>query len=550
MTGSTFKRGVNYWSTYVLLVKDYITFLGVKAIPLLGGVVVAGLLSPLPFAIMAAAIYAMMAGHHTSVIKFSEWKTEVGVDSAFLYALILAGVTLTFSYFMNRASLVSSSSWQNSLLWRAINRLPVMARWDTETAIPMPFRLERVGSFLNSIIRSGFLVGRIVAIGLSNLFMAMGAFVVLTWLDPISVAVLILMAFVCLPIYARALLSLVAVRQKNARNRQTEQTMFKQLLQGVGSSHERQIDTNQLTTEASRRFDSGYSMINVQLQGLNLVSLILSLHVFASIAVIYVINGASLSHFLREKIVFFVVLLFMMKSALGLVMLITRLSRQYTSLAMLRAFLYPRRKRVSSMPGAPADAIFGLAAKDTGVRHQICLGQPVFVVMPMASRAFELLPLSNALKILNMPANPVLRHIVFLDTPELEGLVDGDRLKALDSTMQIGDERQALMLPVTHTPVACDQLGVVALTENAWDHLCTSGKARGFCRERIVFVVVAEPKRPEPPSPDTLLVVSDGVEILAVGRFAETWQSAAEDAFERAANKEIKGDFVDNSEME
>ena len=498
MTATTLNRGVNYWSTYVLLVKDYIAFLGAKAIPVLGGVVVAGLLHPLPFAIMAAAIYAMMAGHHTSVIKFSRWKTEVGVDSAFLYALVLAGVTLTFNYFTARLSLKATTAWQTSLLWRAVNQLPVMARWDAETAIPMPFRLERLGSFLNSIIRSGFLVGRMVAIGLSNLVIVTGALIVLTWLDPISVAVLILMAFLCLPLYAWALLGLVGVRQQSSRNRPLEQAMFKQVLQGVVSSSGRRIDTSQMTAEAARRFDSGYGMVNAQLQGLNLVSLILSLHVFASIAVIYLINGASLSSFLREKIVFFVVLLFMMKAALGLALLISRLSRGYTSLATLRAYLHPRRKRVTSMQGAPADAVFSLEPGGEGERHLLRTGQPVFVVMPMASRAFELLPLSNALDILKMPAAPVLRHIVLLDTPELEALVDGNMLQAPDSTMQIGDKKQTLQLPVRHTALEREQLGVVALTHDAWEHLVASGEAEDFCRERIVFVVVAEPKRPRP----------------------------------------------------
>jgi hypothetical protein len=37
MMGSTFKRGINYSSTYILLVKDYIAFLGAKAIPVAGG---------------------------------------------------------------------------------------------------------------------------------------------------------------------------------------------------------------------------------------------------------------------------------------------------------------------------------------------------------------------------------------------------------------------------------------------------------------------------------------------------------------------------------
>ncbi|ODR97395.1 hypothetical protein AUC69_12345 [Methyloceanibacter superfactus] len=549
MTESTIKRGVNYWSTYVLLVKDYVAFLGAKAIPVLGGVVVAGLLSPLPFAIMAAAIYAMMAGHHTSVIKFSRWKTEVGVDSAFLYSLILAGVTLTFNYFTARLSLKATTAWQTSLLWRAVNQLPVMARWDTETAIPMPLRLERLGSFLNSIIRSAFLVGRIVAIGLSNFVIATGALIVLTWLDPISVLVLILMAILCLPLYAWALLGLVGVRQQGARNRQLEQAMFKQVLQGVVSSSGRRIDTSQMTAEAARRFDSGYGMVNAQLQGLNLVSLILSLHVFASIAVIYLINGASLSSFLRDKIVFFVVLLFMMKAALGLALLISRLSRNYTSLATLRAYLHPRRKGVSLIQGMPADAVFSLTAGEAGEHHPLRPGRPVFVVMPMAARAFELLPLSNALDILKKPTSPVLRHIVFLDTPELEALVDGGTPQAPDTTMQIGDKKQILHLPIRHTALELEQLGIVALTRNAWEHLVASDEAENFCRQRIVFVVVAEPKRPKPPSPETLLVVSDGVDILAVGPFAEIWERAADEAFQRAAKKDIKIDFSEDEEM-
>src|SRR5680860_831370 len=85
-----YNRGVKYSSTYILLVKDYITFLGRRSIVVIGGVVLDGLLYPVPFAIMAAAVYAMMAGHETSVVTIIRWRTEVSVDSAFLLSLILA----------------------------------------------------------------------------------------------------------------------------------------------------------------------------------------------------------------------------------------------------------------------------------------------------------------------------------------------------------------------------------------------------------------------------------------------------------------------------
>ncbi len=544
MKPSTLKRGVNYWSTYVLLVKDYIAFLGAKAIPVLGGVVVAGLLSPLPFAIMAAAIYAMMAGHHTSVIKFSRWKTEVGVDSAFLYALILAGVTLTFNYFTARLSLKATTAWQTSLLWRAVNQLPVMARWDTETAIPMPLRLERLGSFLNSIIRSGFLVGRIVAIGLSNFVIATGALIVLTWLDPISVAVLILMAFLCLPLYAWALLGLVGVRQQSSRNRPQEQAMFKQVLQGVVSSPGRRIDTSQMTAEAARRFDSGYGMVNAQLQGLNLVSLILE-------SARLRIHRGHLRHQRREPV--------------GLPARQDRFLRgspvhdevgaraRHAHIAAEPRLHEPRHVARLSSPAAQAGGCNAQARRPTRslvwrpemtgsvtryARANRCSWSCRWRRARSSCCHFQMRWRSSRCR-----RQPVLRHIVFLDTPELEALVDGELPTAPDSTMQIGDKKQTLHLPVRHAALESEQLGVVALTLDAWEHLWTSGKAKDFCRDRIVFVVVAEPKRPKPPSPDTLLVVSDGVEILAVGPFAESWERAAEEAFQRAAKKDIKSRF-------
>jgi len=89
-TATALKRALNYSSTYYLLAKDYVAYLGAKAFPVLSGVVAAALLYPLPFAIMAAAAYAMMAGHHTTVIKISRWKAAVDVDSAFSLPLSIS----------------------------------------------------------------------------------------------------------------------------------------------------------------------------------------------------------------------------------------------------------------------------------------------------------------------------------------------------------------------------------------------------------------------------------------------------------------------------
>ncbi len=207
MADATVKSGMNYFSTYLMLVKDYVAYLGLRGIPITLGVVAAGLIYPLPFAIMAAAVYAMMAGHHTWAINFQGWNLVVDVNSAFLYALALAGLSLTFNYFMQRLALTANTSWQTALLWRAINQLPVMARWDTDTAVPLPLKMTRLGPFLTTIVRSGFLIGRIVAIGLPDFVITVGALFVLSWLDPISVLVLIGVALFTLPLYGWGMLN-------------------------------------------------------------------------------------------------------------------------------------------------------------------------------------------------------------------------------------------------------------------------------------------------------------------------------------------------------
>ena len=90
------------------------------------------------------------------------------------------------------------------------------------------------------------------------------------------------------------------------------------------------------------------------------------------------------------------------------------------------------------------------------------------------------------------------------------------------------------------------ELGVVALTHEVWRSLVNNGTADEYCRERIVFVILAEPKTPKPPSSKTLLVVSDRLNVLAVGSFSQTWDACASDAFERASTGkkrvEIEGD--------
>jgi hypothetical protein len=546
MATSAFRRALNYSSTYLLLVKDFVRHMGTKAIPLLSGVVAAALLYPLPFAVMAAAIYAMMAGNDVSTIAIGRWTIEIVVDRAFLYALVLAGATLTFRYLVDRAIIAANTSWQTSLLWRAVNRLPFMARWDTVTAIPMPLREERVGNFLVSLVRSGFLVGRIVGIGLPAFLISLGASIVLIWLDPISVLVLIAVALLCMPLYARALLDMLSVRHQSMKDRPQEQALLKQVLQGFVANRGSQIDTTELAPEDASRFASGYGMVNAQFKSLNLVSLIAGLHVFASIAIIYVLNGANLSTFVRDKIVFLVVLLFLMRSALGLIVLLSRLSRAYNLVASLRAFLHPRRKRVFKNGSAPANAVFALEDKESGDRCFFTAGQPTFVVMPNASHAFELMPLSNALQIIRMPADDVLRSIVFLDLPELELLSQDSTQAERHSLIEIPDEKQSLKLPLRYHDFGHEELGVVAISRRAWRHLVRSNELDDFCRDRIVFVVFSDSQRPTLPSRTAPLVVSDGVDILAVGEFDETWERFVGEAFRRAKNPKV--DLEDDEE--
>ena len=549
MADPVLKRGTSYLSTYILLVKDYVGYLWPKSIPILSGVIAARLIYPLPFAIMIAAVYAMMAGHHSSVMKFQDWSVVVSVDTAFLCALALAVLSLSFSYFMARVALTANTSWQTSLFWRSINRLPVIARWDAETPIPLPLAVGRLGAFFTGTVRSGFLIGRIVEIGFPDLGIAIGALLVLAWLDPLSVSVLIGVAALMLPAYGWALLRVVGLREGSARSRQEQRIMFQQVLErSVLAPSARRIDVPGLSRPEKERFSSGYSIVNDQLIGLNLIGLIVGLHVFLSIAVIYVVNGATLSEFVKDKVFFFVVLIFMMRSALSVTLLMGRLSRSYTGLAVLRAFLYPKRKRARRVPGAPAEAVLALQAKQ-GERHYLFKGKPAFVVMPQASYAFELLPLSNALQVLETPKTTALRHIVFLDRPALESALDGTVPRVPVAEIKISAKQQSIRLPVCQATPDLDRLFVVALSVRAWEFLVSSGQADAFCAERIVFVVVAEPIRPEPPSRDTLLVVSDCVDIIAMGEFAKTWENSAEEGFQRAAKKDPLTEPEQDEEM-
>lgn len=542
MAVSFYKRGVNYASTYLLLVKDYASFLGWRAIAIVGGVVLAGLLYPLPFAIMAAAVYTMMAGQETSIIRVMGWHIEISVDRMFLYALIFAGATLTLQFVATRTALISTSAWQTSLYWRAVNQLPRIARWDLDMIIPMPITLGSAGGFLNAIVRSGFLIG-IVVIGLSNVVIFLGGTIVLAWLDPVSVALLIVIAILFLPAYAWAMLQLIGGKQRRLRMQRDQRTLLKRVLEEVLSGTGRQIDTGKMIEKDMRRFEAGYGTVNAQLQGLNLITFISGVQVFVSIAIIYLVNGASFATFIRDKIVFFAILIFVMRAALALAALMARLSRNYANLATLRAYLHPRRKRLNLLPGAPANTVFALTNPGDGTRHALRTGSPVFVVMPSASRAYELLPLSNALEIVKSPAPKVLRHIAFIDSHEF---LATRGCKVQTSVIRIPHEKQDLELPVRHMKPQPDELGVVALTFEAWRSLVNNGTADEYCRDRIVFVILAEPKIPKPPSSKTLLVVSDRLNILAVGSFSEIWDARASEAFKRASKGkkrvELEGD--------
>ncbi|GFO80482.1 MAG: hypothetical protein A49_01090 [Methyloceanibacter sp.] len=405
----------------------------------------------------------------------------------------------------------------------------------------------RLGNFLNSLVRSGFLIGRLVAFGLSNFVIVFGGLIVLAYLDPVSVAVLIVIAILCLPIYAWALLQMVGKKRQDLRKQRDQKALAQKVLEEVviGKSH--QVDTSKMSVDDLGRFEAGYTTVNELLKALNLISFIAGVHVFASIAVIYLINGASLATFVRDKIVFFVVLIFVMRAALALATLLGRFSRNYPDLATLRAYLHPRRKRIKPLPNAPANAVFSVKVDGETARHPVCKGAPVFVVMPRASHAYELLPLSNAIEIVREPPRSLRRYIVFADKSAHMATGCGDSTQSC--VIEVTSAKNALKLPVVGPTASAKELGPVALTSEAWEVLWDDGQADEYCRSRIVFVVIGTLSMPKVPSAKSLLVVSDGEDILAAGPFAEIWRAKASEAFENASKKKETGELNEDEEM-
>lgn len=532
-----FKRAANYFFTFYSLGKRYLIFLGIKRAYIIPGVIISGLLYPIPFAIMGHSIYSMMAGNSSTTIRVLKLRFELGVDDAFAYAIFLAAGILLFKYVAMHMALGATTAWQTSLLWQAMDRLPRLARWDCHVAVPLPFKPARARAHIVSVIRSGFLIGRMVAIGLQDLFMLLGALAILTWYDALSVLLLVVIALMFLPVYGLALVGLVGMRAKAFRERTKVSGLFEDVLEaGVLSAATSRIEASQLAVDDASKFASSYAVVNQQLQRLNLVNLLIGLHVFASMAAIYVLNGATLSGFVRDKVVFFIILIFVMKHALHLTTTMARLTRGYTPLAGLRAFFHPRRKQAMAPSAAPDGASFAVDASD-GSRHYLFPGHPAFVVMPAARHAFELIALSNSLKPCAEPGTLALRYVVYLNDVELESLLTTAPLKERRSEITLHDERQSIRLHLRKGDDDLERMTVVALSLAAWQLLHRRGVAQEFCANRTVFVVIADPGRPEPVPEEALLIVSDGITILTAGPFATTYDAGIAEAFRRVHEK-------------
>lgn len=528
------RQAFNYLSTFWILGTDYVHFLGVRALLLAATLLVAGFLYPLPFVALAAVVHALLSGHETLALSTLGLHLELGTHTAFLGALALLVLAFLLKFFAGRYATSCGLTWQTSVFWRAVNEVPRLAKWTVIRAIPLPLRSQTLVSRLLSMSRSAFVIHRGLAVGLEHMAVILASLLLLAWLNVFSVVILLIVAALFVPFYARSFRRLTRLRSAAQTERRKRQGMLEEVIgEKLVSSQGWAVDRKKFGTADLNVLQPIYGLTNFQLYEMNDITLLVGLQAVVSIAAVYFIEATTFSEFSWSNLVFLVALLVLLRSFLSLMALASRLSRGYSGLAVLRHYMYPRLKSLAHPADAPECAQF-VVDTQIGARLFVAPGRPVFVLAPGAAYAFELLDLTNALTPIR-PPECALHYLLCLDTERLDWLLDGHASENREYEETVTKQGFTFRVPIVERDIGIDRASVVALSLDAWHRLQDRSQAAQFCASRIVFVVMATEEQPQGVPEDADLIVTDGARILDVGLYSETYRRSSEQAFRRTS---------------
>ena len=387
-----------YLGTYLVLLQHFAVSRGWRFGLMLAAVSANAVVHPVPFLLLAELLRSAQSGAVEVALGWRWLSVSLRPDAAVLAVFLIGSASVLFSYGVGRIVNGETIAWQGRLFWQLTGGLTHVARWDQVTEFGVMLRPFPLSIRIDSAVRGAFPIGRLIETGMRDAMMVLILTSLLVWQDARDMAVLGFLSLLFVPAYAIAISRLVRLQAKsNAGLIRLRQPVLGLLTSDLMRRAGRGLDEAAIpaaTTEAlSRAFGSQSHLLNEQ----NAVTVVAGVHVFAAFYGVYLSEGRSLMALPAEKLAFFFFLVLMLRSLISLVGLLSRLSRGYERLGLLRSLLFPQAKRAIEGAAQTSPAAFLLKADDGTRPIPIATGQCIVLLAPDMNFGFQLLPLANAL---------------------------------------------------------------------------------------------------------------------------------------------------------
>jgi hypothetical protein len=524
-----------FWSTFARLIRHFAQDRGWQFWVMVAAIAASGFLYPIPFLLLAVLVRSAQTGQSSIHVGRGDWMIAVPHDTGVLVVLVAGILAILMHYAVARLVQQRTLAWQQSVLWHLLERLPECVRWDRPINLNVPLHPGRVANRLLMAARAGFLIGRLLDVGLRDAAVLIVALATLIWLDVAAVFVLIFISLLFLPVYGLALSDLVRGQLRNAaqvaRANQTVQGWLRS--EFVTGDHHR-IDRQRITPALSAALSPAISQGLPQIAGLSMINAVAGIHLFSAFFAVFLADGGTLAALPESKLLFFLVLLVLLRAMQGLISLVSRLSRGYEGLTLLRDLLFAVNRPIAV--NAVAQPEFDLTF-DGGHSQILRPGDTVLFLAPQLTFAYQLLPLLEVIKPCFDWRNTHCRYVPLLNAEDLlrlsGGLVGQTAVEKTAVEKMVAEKigqrgtppgSAILRLPLMQEHGAGGDAPLVALTAASWRVLHKNKPVIAYLKARVTVIVIGPEQGPvlhkicaDSGFPT---IVSDGTTVIGVGAFA------------------------------
>jgi hypothetical protein len=541
----TFGRAGRYLGTYTVLLGDFAADRGWRFALLLALVVLAAIVYPLPFVLIGSLFLSAAGGSHLFELDLKIVKLSMGLDEALPGLVAFAAAAFLVNYLVGRLVNHEALRWQTRLLWRLVAEVPAIARPHRVVDIGGVSSPRNLARRVQQAIRSGFLIGRLVDVGLRDAIIILVSLGLMLVLDLKAVAAIAGVTLLFLPLYGHLLLGLATERTRHLSRLLNHMRALAGLIEkGVGARPSQRLDIDNISGPAKTASEDLIGFQGLQMNRLYGMNLVAGLHALAGLYAVFLVEGGTFQSLSPQHLSLFIVLLLLLRSVLGLVGLMSRLTRGYQGLALLRTFLKPRVKAISAKASGAGFRleIAGEPARD------LPPGSLLLLAAPQLHSTVDLVPLTNALVPLSRADRSGSPHVPLIVRDAAAAIRSGRIEPGPLDPLVLGEGARAPELPVLASPIELSRTSALALSAAAFAEVVAAGLGDAAREGRLLIVEESGVQAGTLPV-GALLAVSDGTRIISVGPAEATAARFGED-LRRWRRKAARRTRLDEDEID